>query len=123
VIKLEFKHEEPIRRLEILRELFGSAAFGLDLEKRSQLILTYHPEWLQVERSDYNKFWRICAEYARAAVAGETRRAQDLYEALMDAYRPILASRVGVDTGQLVEDIETAGVVGGRAGGPLGEQD
>lgn len=124
MIKVEFKGAEPLKRLTILRDVFASSAFGFDLEKRSQMILVFHPEWLQVTRGDYVRFIEAARLVASAITAGTTKVVDDLWNAILEEYRPLLLERIGVDTGQLFEDIQTASIFGSKgAVAGLGEQD
>lgn len=111
MLRLEFKSEEATRRLEMLREVTGDAVVGFGLEERSVDILGYHPEWLEVTRGDYQRFFQALRELVTAVAAGSPRGREDLRNAIGETWRPLLAERVGVDTGRLQEDIQTAGII------------
>lgn len=107
---LEFKGEEPMRRVAMLQAVFSSAFITAGFSERTKMILGFHPEWTEVSPGDYQIFVAAINEIAQAIIAGDHRTVWQLADMIWETYRPRLAARVGVDTGELQEDILTAGI-------------
>lgn len=104
----------------MLKEVTANSMIHWELEARSQMILGYHPEWAEVTRGDYQRFFEALRRIVEDVNRGIRRTREDLGQAIGETWRPLLAERVGVDSGRLQEDILTAGISVFAGGGGIG---